>query len=212
MSDVERVTAFLVAALVIIVIPGPSVLFVVGRALAHGRSVAVASVLGNAVGSALVLVLVALGLGTLVQSSAIAFTTLKLLGAAYLVYLGVQAIRHRGALTPTDAATPIPPLDTRRAVRQGVVVGVSNPKVFVMFAALLPQFVDPEAGSVPGQMLALGAIVLVIGLLSDGVWALGASRLRTVLVRTPRRTAAVVATGGVSMIGLGAWMAVGARP
>lgn len=211
MTDVERITAFALAALVIIVIPGPSVLFVVGRALAHGRTTALVSVVGNALGSAAVLVLVSLGLGRLVQTSAIAFTVLKVAGAAYLVYLGVQAIRHRGDLETTAGAPEPGPVSARAAARQGVVVGVTNPKVYVMFAALLPQFVDPT-GSVALQMLGLGAIVLVIGLVSDAAWAVGAAQLRSLLVRTPRRTAAVVTTGGVSMIGLGAWMAVSGRP
>ncbi len=213
MSDVERITAFLLAALVIIVIPGPSVLFVIGRALALGRAAALASVVGNAVGSAIVLVLVAVGLGQLVQASAIAFTVLKVAGAAYLVYLGVQAIRHRGDLDPrpAGAAADVPALAPMTAVRQGLVVGVSNPKVYVMFAALLPQFVDPAAGSVPGQMLALGSIVLLIGLVCDGAWALAASRLRSVLTSSPQRTRGVITAGGVSMIGLGVWMAASAR-
>lgn len=205
--------AFLLAAVVIIVIPGPSVVFVIGRALAHGRATAIASVVGNAIGSACVLVLVALGLGQVVQASAAAFLALKLAGAAYLVYLGVQAIRHRRALDPGASGEPVtlPEISARAAVRQGVLVGVSNPKVYVMFAALLPQFVDPAAGSVPVQMLVLGAVVLLIGLASDAVWALGAARLRSALTSSPRRTRTVVTAGGVSMIGLGVWMAASGR-
>lgn len=212
MTDAERLTAFLLAGLVIIVIPGPSVLFVVGRALAHGRATALASVLGNAIGSALVLVLVSLGLGKIVQASDVAFTALKLVGAGYLVYLGVQAIRHRRDLSASTAADGVAPAAPHgaAAIRQGFVVGVSNPKVYVMFAALLPQFVDP-AGSVPAQMLMMGGLLIAIGLVTDGLWALGAAGLRQALVRTPRRSEALGMAGGVSMIGLGGWMALAGR-
>lgn len=212
MTDVERLTAFLLAGLVIVVIPGPSVMFVVGRALAHGRGTALASVLGNALGSALVLVLVALGLGKIVQASEVAFTALKLLGACYLVYLGVQAIRHRRDLSVAsmaDGGTPAAPRGAA-AIRQGLLVGVSNPKVYVMFAALLPQFVNP-AGSVPAQMLVMGGLLIAVGLLTDGLWALGAAGVRAALVRTPRRSETLGVAGGVSMIGLGGWMALAGR-
>jgi threonine/homoserine/homoserine lactone efflux protein len=211
-TDTERLTAFLLAGLVIVVIPGPSVLFVVGRALAHGRATALASVVGNAIGSVLVLVLVSLGLGRLVQASDAAFTALKIVGACYLVYLGVQAIRHRRDLdvTPGDLSALPAPTRAAVAIRQGVVVGVTNPKVYVMFAALLPQFVDPT-GSVPAQMLGFGGLLIAIGLVTDGLWATGAATLRSMLVRTPRRSRTVVAAGGVSMIGLGAWLALEGR-
>lgn len=212
MTDIERLTAFLLAGLVIVVIPGPSVLFVVGRALAHGRATALASVVGNALGSALVLVLVALGLGRIVQTSEIALLALKIVGAGYLVYLGVQAIRHRSDLSRSamdDGAAPAAPHGAA-AVRQGFLVGVSNPKVYVMFAALLPQFVDP-AGSVPAQMLMMGGLLIAIGLVTDGLWALGAAGVRQALVRTPRRSEALGVAGGVSMIGLGGWMALAGR-
>lgn len=212
MTDVERLTAFLIAGLVIVVIPGPSVLFVVGRALAHGRATALASVLGNSLGSALVLVLVSLGLGRIVQTSEVAFTALKLVGAAYLVYLGVQAIRHRRDLSVAsmaDGAAAAAPHGTA-AVRQGLLVGVSNPKVYIMFAVLLPQFVDPDA-SVPAQMLWMGALLIVVGLVTDSLWAIGAAGLRQALVRTPKRAETLGVAGGVSMIGLGGWMALAGR-
>lgn len=201
--------AFFLAATVIIAIPGPSVLFVIGRALSHGRTTALASVLGNAAGCVLVLVLVALGLGTIVQSSQVAFTVLKVAGAAYLVWLGVQAIRHRDALDPEAIAkADTGPISAWAAGRQGALVGLTNPKVYVMFAALLPQFVAPAAGSPQLQMLVLGAVMIVVGIVSDGVWAVAAAQLRQVLTRTPRRSRAVIGTGGVLMIGLGGWLAV----
>ncbi len=201
--------AFFLAALVIIAVPGPSVLFVIGRVLSHGRATALASVLGNAAGCVVVLVMVALGLGTIVQSSQVAFTALKVAGAAYLVWLGVQAIRHRNALDPEAIGrVDVGPISPWAAGRQGALVGLTNPKVYVMFAALLPQFVAPAAGSPQLQMLVLGAVMIVVGICSDGVWALATAQLRGLLTRTPRRSRAVVGTGGVLMIGLGGWLAV----
>src|SRR5690606_32696435 len=128
-----------IAAVVLIVIPGPSVVFVVGRAVSYGHRVALASVVGNTLGLFVVMTLVAVGLGALVAESIALFTIIKLLGAAYLVWLGIQAIRHRRELR-VDGAAPRSPLGQRVAVRQGFVVGVSNPKGFLIFAALLPPF------------------------------------------------------------------------
>lgn len=210
MVSMEQVLAFGVAAFVLIAIPGPSVVFVIGRALAYGRGVALASVAGNSLGLLLVMVLVALGLGTVVAESIAVFTALKLLGAAYLVVLGVQAIRHRhGIHVAADSGrTPLP---LGLALRQGFVVGVSNPKAFMIFAAVLPQFVDRGAGHVPVQMLLLGTLAFAIGLLSDSVWAVLAARLRTWFNASPRRGEAMGAVGGVSMIGLGVGLALDRR-
>jgi threonine/homoserine/homoserine lactone efflux protein len=209
MVSTEQLLAFGVAALVLIAIPGPSVVFVVGRALAYGRGVALCTVLGNSVGLLVVLVLVALGLGAVVQQSAAVFTVLKLAGAAYLVLLGAQAIRHRHGATVDDVA-PTTPLSRRRAVRQGFVVGVSNPKAFIIFAAVLPQFVD-RGHDVRTQMLLLGLLAFVIGLCSDSVWALLASRLRSWFDASEKRGAAMGAAGGISMIGLGVGIALTGR-
>jgi threonine/homoserine/homoserine lactone efflux protein len=207
MVSMEQVLAFGVAAFVLIAIPGPSVIFVIGRALAYGRGVALASVAGNSLGLLLVMVLVALGLGVVVAESIAVFTVLKLAGAAYLVFLGVQAIRHRHAIHVDEEAhrTPMP---VPRALRQGFVVGVSNPKAFMIFAAVLPQFVDRGEGHVQVQMLLLGTLAFVIGLLSDSVWAVLAARLRTWFNASPRRGEAMGTVGGVSMIGLGVGLAL----
>ena len=212
MVTVEQLLAFGVAALIIIAIPGPSVIFVVGRALAYGRGVALASVAGNSLGLLVVMVLVALGLGVVVQESIAVFTALKLAGAAYLVHLGVQAIRHRHGIRVDDAGVAPAPLPLPRAARQGFVVGVSNPKAFMIFAAVLPQFVDRGAGHVQAQMLLLGLLAFVIGLVSDSVWAVLAARLRTWFNASPRRGEAMAATGGVSMIGLGVGLAATGHP
>lgn len=211
MVSVEQVLAFGVAAFVLIAIPGPSVVFVIGRALAYGRGVALASVVGNSLGLLLVMVLVALGLGVVVAESIAVFTVLKLAGAAYLVFLGVQAIRHRHGIH-VDAESHRTPLPLPRALRQGFVVGVSNPKAFMIFAAVLPQFVDRAEGHVQAQMLLLGTLAFLIGLLSDSVWAVLAARLRTWFNASPRRGEAMGAAGGLSMIGLGVGLAATGHP
>jgi threonine/homoserine/homoserine lactone efflux protein len=210
--SLEQLLAFGVAALILIAIPGPSVVFVIGRALAYGRPVALSTVLGNSLGLLVVLVLVAFGLGVVVRESITVFTVLKLAGAAYLVYLGVQAIRHRhGFLVPgRDARNP--PLPLPRALRQGFVVGVSNPKAFMIFAAVLPQFIDRGAGHVQAQMLVLGLLAFCIGLVSDSVWAVLASQLRSWFNASPKRGEAMGVVGGVSMIGLGVAIAATGRP
>jgi threonine/homoserine/homoserine lactone efflux protein len=206
-----QLLAFGVTALVIIAIPGPSVVFVVARALSYGRAVALLSVLGNTTGLAAAMVLVAVGLGTVVADSVVVFTVVKLGGAAYLVWLGVQALRHRSGLRVGEVVRRAPPAGLV-AARQGFVVGIANPKAFVMFAAVLPQFVDREAGAVPVQMLVLGSLAVVLGLVCDSTWALLASRLRSWFDASPSRGRAVGAAGGCSMLGLGIGLAFTSHP
>jgi threonine/homoserine/homoserine lactone efflux protein len=208
----SQVLAFGIAAFVIIAIPGPSVLFVVGRALTYGRTVALLSVLGNSLGLAAVMVLVALGLGALVADSVVVFTVVKLGGAAYMGWLGIQALRHRRELRVGPDIRECPVMPGSRAVRQGLVVGLSNPKAFMMFAAVLPQFVDRGEGRVTTQMLLLGTLAVTLGLVCDGIWALLASGLRTWFDDSPDRGRSLGTVGGVSMIGLGVALAVTGRP
>ncbi|WP_232680049.1 LysE family translocator [Nocardioides sp. R-C-SC26] len=206
MISLDQAVAFGLAAGILIVIPGPSVVFVIGRALSYGRGVALASVLGNTLGLLVIMLLLAAGLGVIVAESILVFTVIKIVGAAYLVWLGFQAIRHRSGFTRSELGGPrlAPPT----AVRQGFVVGVSNPKAFMIFGALLPQFVDRGAGHIPAQLLQLGIIAVVLGFVLDSVWALAASRVRTWFTATPRRGEAIGAIGGVSMVGLGVALAV----
>ncbi|MEV0763836.1 LysE family translocator [Nocardia sp. NPDC050435] len=207
MVPVANLLAFSVAALVIIVVPGPGVLFAIGRALALGRRAALLSVLGHAVGVLVSLLLVAIGLGAILTASALALTLVKFGGALYLIYLGVQAIRDRKSLRAAlDAQAPAQ-RDTR-VLRQGVIVGITNPKAIIFFSAVLPHFIDPAAGSYVLQLLVLGAIFLVIALISDSAWALGAAAARGWFARSPRRLEAVGATGGAMIVGLGASVAL----
>jgi threonine/homoserine/homoserine lactone efflux protein len=200
---------YALASFIVIVIPGPSVLFVVGRALSYGRRTALATVCGNSAGNYVVAVFVAVGVGGLVQRSDEAFTILRLIGAAYLVYLGIQAFRRRRGLA--DAFSTAPPHTDRRALREGFVVGVTNPKALILFGAVLPQFVDRSAGNVPVQMLILALVSIAIGLVSDSCWAIAASQLRAWFARSPRRFAIVGGAGGLAMIGVGVTVAVTGR-
>jgi threonine/homoserine/homoserine lactone efflux protein len=212
MITLDQLLGFGIAALILIAIPGPSVVFTIGRALAYGRAVALATVVGNSFGLLVIVGLVALGLGVVVQESIEVFTVLKLLGAVYLVWLGVQAIRHRHDFHLEAGSELGPRVSFTRAMRQGFVVGVTNPKAFMILGAVLPQFVDRGVGNVQAQMLLLGLLAFTIGLLSDSLWALIASQLRTWFARSRRRGEAVGAAGGVSMIGLGVGLAVAGEP
>ena len=197
-------------AFVLIAIPGPSVLFTVSRAITLGRSAGVATVAGNTVGAFTQVVAVAFGIGPLVERSVAVFTVLKLAGAAYLVFLGVQAIRHRQSLAEALGAT-VERKTVARIVIDGFSVGVTNPKVIVFFAAMLPQFVDRQAGNVPVQIIVLGAIFAGIALISDSTWALAAGTVRNWLGKSQRRLALIGGVGGLAMIGIGARLALTGR-
>ena len=193
-----------------IVVPGPSVLFVISRGVALGGRAAVATVIGNAAGAYSQVVVVALGLGAIIESSAEVFTAVKLVGAAYVVFLGVQAIRHRRTLASVlDAASA--PRGTRRILREGYVVGITNPKAAVFMAAVLPQFTDPARGHVPIQLLLLGLVFVGIALVSDSIWGLAAGYTRGWLGRSPQRLEALGGLGGLVMIGLGVRLALVGR-
>jgi threonine/homoserine/homoserine lactone efflux protein len=209
MPSHHQLLAFVVASIVFIQVPGPSLLFTIGRALTVGRRDALLSVVGNTFGLVTQVVGVALGLGALVAASASAYTALKLVGAAYVVWLGVQAIRHRAdaRLAMEDPLRPAAAgADPWRSVWTGVMVGVTNPKSIVFFAAFLPQFIDAGAPAAP-QLLLLGAVFGVLAVCSDSCWALAASRARDWFAREPRRLDRLGAAGGVMMVGLGAGLA-----
>jgi threonine/homoserine/homoserine lactone efflux protein len=207
--SVETLLAFTLAGVILVIIPGPSVLFIVGRALAHGRRAALASVAGNTVGASLVVVIVALGFGVIAAQSVAIFTALKLIGAAYLVYLGVQTIRKRGDLV-VRLGEPVGPADHRMFL-QGVIVGVTNPKVLVFFAAVLPQFVDTAVGSPTTQMLVLGLLFAIIAAGLDSVWGLAAGTARGWLATSPERLRWMGGIGGTSLIVMGAGLALTGR-
>ena len=197
--------AFLVASILFIQVPGPSLLFTIGRALTVGRRDALLSVLGNALGVTTQVFLVAVGLGAVVAASAEAYTVLKVAGAAYVVWLGIQAIRHRA---DAREAMALPPTRAGRgkSLRTGFIVGITNPKTLVFFVAFLPQFVDASAGHIGVQMMLLGLAFGVMAICSDTVWALAASKARDWFARKPQRLDRLGVTGGVMMVGMGATM------
>ena len=203
--------AFVLASALFIQVPGPSLLFTIGRALTVGRRDALLSVLGNALGITTQVFLVAVGLGAVVAASAEAYTVLKIAGAAYVVWLGVQAIRHRAdARAALDAVDhlAIARISALRSLRIGFTVGLTNPKTIVFFVAFLPQFVNEPAGHTGAQLALLGLVFGAMCVASDSVWALAASKARDWFARRPQRLDKLGVAGGVMMIGLGATMAV----
>lgn len=208
----DQFLAFVLLAWALIVVPGPSVLFVVGRAVAVGRRAALATVLGNATGEYVQAAGVAVGLGVVLAQSELLFTVVKLAGAGYLAYLGFQAIRRRSSVAQSTSQ-PASAYPDRRALRDGFIVGLTNPKTTVFFVAVLPQFVTrgEAAPPVPVQMLLLSLVFMVIALVSDSVWALAASQAQTWFARSPRRLQTLSVAGGVVMIGLAARLAITSR-
>lgn len=211
MLPTRHLPEFLLTVYVLILIPGPSVLFVISRGVALGRRAALATVLGNATGFALQLALVSVGVGAIVARSDAVFTVLKLCGAAYLVFLGIRNIRDRRALAEVFGAGAVAPKSLGRIVREGFYVGATNPKGILIFTAVLPQFIDRSAGHVTVQLVLLGAICILIALLSDGAWAVASGTARAWLGRSSKRLEWLTAGGGVTLIGLGVGLAVTGR-
>ncbi len=204
MPSTANLLAFSLVALIIIVIPGPSVLFSVGRALAWGKRAAIISVVGNAVGVGIQIIAVALGLGALVVALPPVFVAMKVVGATIVLFLGVQAIIHRH--DHLKKVTAGGPPRKRRLFVESIGVGITNPKTIVFFVATLPAFVSVGEGSVLAQMLILGAVFLVIGVTSDAVWALGAGFARDWFAASPNRLSGIRAGGGLALSGLGVYM------
>ncbi|MGI9607764.1 MAG: LysE family translocator [Acidimicrobiales bacterium] len=210
MPSPNAIAGFAALSFALIVVPGPSVMFVVSRAVALGRRAALLTVLGNAAGVYVQVVLVAIGLGAIVERSVALFTAMKLAGAGYLIWLGIQAIRHRrqlaSALDVTERLRP-----QRSVFLDGFIVGVANPKAIVFFAAILPQFVDRAGAPAGVQMTFLGVVFVVVALISDGLWGMAAGTARHWFARSPRRLERLGAAGGFAMVGLGLQLAVSGR-
>ncbi len=207
MLPTQHLLAFAVLSYLLILAPGPNVLFVVSRSLQLGRASGIAAVVGGQTGVYVQVIAVAFGVGALMQRSVAVFTVIRLAGAAYIVFLGVQAIRHRKSLAAMLAGR-VAPASASRMLRDGFVVGLTNPKAIVFFAAVLPQFADRSAGHVPLQLLLLGLIFVAIALVSDSMWAVAAGTARTWFTRSPRRLEAVGGASGLAMIGIGASLAL----
>ncbi|CAB4531075.1 unannotated protein [freshwater metagenome] len=205
-----RLPEYLVAAMIIILAPGPSVLFVIARAIAWGRKVSVLTVAGNVSGSLVLSSLVALGLGPILQRSHFAYLAVQWGGGLYLIYLGIDAIRKR-AVHAADMTNQGPVVPTAaQSIRDGFWVGVLNPKAIVFFAAVLPQFVDIDGGHVTAQLLFMGLVFCVLAFISDGTWGLLAGTARQWLATDARRLERLRATGGSVMITLGVLVLISA--
>ena len=198
-----RIWEYVVTAFLIILAPGPTVLFVIARAISWGKAAAVASVLGNNVGAFIVSLLIAFGLGPILQSSTIAFVTVQIAGGLYLMYLGYEAIRH-SAIHAGDMTNVVGSKPTfSKSFKDGFIVGILNPKVWVFFAAILPTFVDRSAGHVTSQLVLLGSIFAVIAFFSDSSWGIIAGIIRGWLSTETKRLVRMRIFGGSVMILLG---------
>ena len=199
----SRLIEYIIAAMMIILAPGPSVLFVIARAIAWGRKVAVFTVAGNVTGAFFLSSLVAFGLGPILSRSALAYSAVQWGGGGYLVYLGITAIKARkiAAADMKSQGSVVPTF--WRSARDGFWVGALNPKGLVFYAAVLPQFVDIERGNVTGQLLFLGALFSILAFISDGTWGLLAGTARAWLASDEKRLELLRIIGGCVMIILG---------
>ncbi len=194
-----HLVAFFVAAFVLLVVPGPSVIYVTARGIGQGRGAAILSVFGIALGSMLLVVITAAGLAALVASSMIVLAVVKYLGAAYLIYLGLKTLLTRGS----DAETPGQqrPQSAIRVVSQGAIVEVSNPKAALFFVAFLPQFVDPGRGHAWLQLLILGGSYVAMGLMTDTTYAIASGTIGQFLQRRSRLVSKQrFVTGGIYIV------------
>jgi threonine/homoserine/homoserine lactone efflux protein len=199
----SRLWEYSIAAFLIILAPGPSVLFTIARAIAWGRTTALLTVLGNVLGMYTMSVLVCFGLGPILSRSHLIFNLVQWGGGLYLIYLGYSAIKD----SPTDAQGMREIVDEKpsplRTIRQGFAVGSLNPKGMVFFAAIVPQFVDRAKGSITMQMIIMATIFAAIALISDGSWGLLAGTIREWFARDIKRLIRMRISGGSVMILLG---------
>ena len=212
MIGTDQLATFFLASMAIIVVPGPSVLFTLARGVAWGRTVAVFTVLGNSIGTLLLSVVVAVGLGPLLARSRLFAIILQLAGGLYLLWLGVEALRHRHEHAQAMAKRENVRPSNFHVVRQGFTVGVLNPKSLVFFAAVSPHFVDRSKGNVTIQLLIFGVIFSVMAFLSDGTWGIIAGTARQWLSGSPTRLVVLRTVGACVMMTLGVliiWSALG---
>ncbi|HUY43383.1 MAG TPA: LysE family translocator [Acidimicrobiales bacterium] len=199
----DQLIAFIVASMAIIIVPGPSVLFTLARGVAWGRAVAVLTVLGNSLGTLVLSILVAVGLGPLLSRSHTFSVVLQLAGGTYLVWLGVQAMRHRHeharAMAERESNRP----SNLHIVRQGFTVGILNPKSLVFFAAVFPHFVDSTKGNETVQLLLFGVLFSVMAFCSDATWGVIAGTAREWLSSSAQRLVTLRMVGACVMMTLG---------
>ena len=179
MPSIESLLAFGIASLALLVIPGPAVLYIINRSVADGRNVALAAVAGLEIGNFMHVIAATVGLSAVIATSAAAFSAVKWIGAGYLVYIGIRTL----ATKPQAVNQLNDPMSRRRAFTQGIVVNTFNPKVALFFLSFLPQFIDADRGSAALQSLVLGSTFVVLGCISDSLFAILASALRGTLLR-----------------------------
>ena len=205
MPTLSTVLLFVAATMALLVFPGPAVLYIVTRSVSQGRAAGLVSVLGIHTGTIFFVLATAFGLSALLEASETAFQIVKYLGVAYLVWLGIQKLwLSRGG---DDNPAEPPKASLRRIFTQGVVVNLLNPKTLIFFAAFLPQFVDPALGSVTLQLVFFGVGFIVLGIVSDGTYALLSSAIAGRLRRTARARRRLDRTSGVVYLLLGAFAA-----
>jgi threonine/homoserine/homoserine lactone efflux protein len=210
MPSPEVFAAFALASLALLIVPGPSVLYIVTRSMDQGRAAGLVSVLGIHTGSIVHVAAAAFGLSAILASSSLSYGIVKYAGAAYLVWLGIRAIRDRDEERP-DAAGREHSL--ARVYAQGVVVNVLNPKTALFFLAFLPQFVDVSKGSIPLQVVVLGGTFILLGFVSDGTYALVSARVSRMFATRRRSRITRRWLPGLTLIGLGVASAItGRRP
>ncbi|MEO1289161.1 MAG: LysE family translocator [Chloroflexota bacterium] len=174
MIDFASYSIFLVATFTLLVIPGPAVLYITARSIEQGRLAGIVSTLGIGVGAFVHVIAAALGISAILMSSALAFSIVKYLGAAYLIYLGVTTLMSK---TQTHVETDFQPASLRKIFTQGIIVNVLNPKTALFFFAFIPQFVSAEVGSITLQILFLGATFIIMAICTDGLYAIFAGTI-----------------------------------
>ena len=203
MINTQNLTQFVLASVAIILVPGPSVMFVIARAVAWGRMTAVITALGNALGMLLLSVFIAVGLGPLLQRYALLLIVVQVLGGMYLIHLGIDAWRHRQEHADDMVKIEEVKPSSYQILRQGFTVGALNPKALVFFSAVFPQFVDPDVGSITIQLLIFGAIFTALALLLDGTWGVLVGSSRDWFVTSRNRLVFLRTVGAVVMMALG---------
>jgi threonine/homoserine/homoserine lactone efflux protein len=203
MPDISTLVVFCAAALGLLIVPGPAVFYIVTRSVSQGRGAGLISVLGVHTGSLVHVAAAALGISALLAASATAFTVVKYVGVAYLLWLGVRKLMRRGG---DEEPIEIREQSKRRLFWEGFVVNVLNPKTAIFFLAFLPQFTNPAAGPIGAQILLLGMVWLVLGMASDGTYAMLASAVAGRVRGSVRARRGLDVSSGVVYLGLAAWL------
>ena len=214
MPDLTQFALYFAAALLLAITPGPGIFYVAARTLAGGRAEGVGSSFGTGLGGMVHVLAGSVGVSAIVLASAELFTALKLIGAAYLIWIGFRTLRsaRRDGVLALNGEPATPPIGPRRAFREGVLVEALNPKTAAFFLAFVPQFVDPAAGHVALQFVVLGFVSVALNTLADIVVAFAASRIREGAAARPALIARLRETSGAAMIALGIGLAVARRP